>query len=95
MRDILATLLQRDDVARLLGEMMRGLSTRYDLGSAHDAVGRLIADRPLVNACTLYDMMQDGTVVLLDATPIAPHPASSPPRQRRSDAPRSAADPRC
>lgn len=69
LRDILAGLLaSSDDIARRLGAMMRGLDTRYDLGSDHDAVGRLIADRPVGDG-TLYDLMQDGTGLLLDATP--------------------------
>ncbi len=46
MRDIVADLLQLDDVNRRFGEMMRGLSTRYDLGSERDGVGRLIGDWP-------------------------------------------------
>jgi hypothetical protein len=33
MRDLVAKLMQFDDVNRLIGEMMSGLSTRYDLGS--------------------------------------------------------------
>lgn len=70
LRDVFATLLKLDDVARLLGEMMRGLDTRYDLGSEHDDVGRLIGDRPLGPAgATLFDLMRDGSGVLLDATP--------------------------
>ena len=47
MRDIVANLMQFDDVNRLIGEMMSGLSIRYDLGSERDDVGRLIGDRPI------------------------------------------------
>ena len=71
MRDIMATLLQRDDVNRLIGEMMSGLSTRYDLGSELDDVGRLIGDKPIKCGdadVSLYDVMQDGMGVLLDAS---------------------------
>jgi hypothetical protein len=71
MRDIVAKLMQFDDVNRLIGEMMSGLSTRYDLGSELDDVGRLIGDRPIGRGdadASLYDVMQDGMGVLLDAS---------------------------
>jgi hypothetical protein len=66
-----AKLMQFDDVNRFVGEMTSGLSTRYDLGSDLDDVGRLIGDKPIrhgdVNV-SLYDVMQDGMGVLLDAS---------------------------
>jgi 2-polyprenyl-6-methoxyphenol hydroxylase-like FAD-dependent oxidoreductase len=77
MRDLVASLMQIDDVNRLIGERMSGLGTRYDLGSEWDDVGRLIGDRPIGRDPTengnavvsLYDFMQDGMGVLLDASP--------------------------
>lgn len=71
MRDVVAKLLGSDDVNRFIGEMMTGLSVRYDLGSDHDEVGRLIGDRPISQGdagISLYDVMQDGMGVLLDAS---------------------------
>jgi 2-polyprenyl-6-methoxyphenol hydroxylase-like FAD-dependent oxidoreductase len=74
MRDVMANLLLSDDVNRLIGEMMSGLSIRYDLGSERDDVGRVIGDRPIKQVPTsdgdakLYDLMQDGGGVLLDAS---------------------------
>lgn len=71
MRDIMAKLMQFDDVSRFIGETMSGLSTRYDLGSASDEVGRLIGDRPISHEgsdVSLYDLMQDGMGILLDAS---------------------------
>jgi 2-polyprenyl-6-methoxyphenol hydroxylase-like FAD-dependent oxidoreductase len=69
MRDIMAKLLQLDDVNRFIGEMMSGLANRYDLGSKRDEVGRLIGDRPIgSDGTSLYDVMQDGSGVLLDAS---------------------------
>jgi flavin-dependent dehydrogenase len=69
MRDVVAKLMQFDDVNRFIGEMMSGLSTRYDLGSDLDDVGRLIGDKPIGDAnASLYDVMQDGMGVLLDAS---------------------------
>jgi FAD binding domain len=71
MRDIVAKLMQFDDVNRFVGEMTSGLSTRYDLGSDLDDVGRLIGDKPIRHgdvSVSLYDVMQDGMGVLLDAS---------------------------
>jgi hypothetical protein len=71
MREIVANLMQLDDANRMIGEMMSGLSTRYDVGSERDDVGRLIGDRPIRHGdahVSLYDVMQDGMGVLLDAS---------------------------
>jgi 2-polyprenyl-6-methoxyphenol hydroxylase-like FAD-dependent oxidoreductase len=71
MREIVATLMEFDNVNRFFGDMMSGLSTRYDLGSASDDVGRLLGDMPIRHDgadMSLYDLMQDGTGVLLDAS---------------------------
>jgi 2-polyprenyl-6-methoxyphenol hydroxylase-like FAD-dependent oxidoreductase len=71
MRDIVAKLLAFDDVNRFIGDMITGLAARYDLGSALDEVGRLIGDRPIGQghaARSLYDVMQDGMGLLLDAS---------------------------
>jgi 2-polyprenyl-6-methoxyphenol hydroxylase-like FAD-dependent oxidoreductase len=71
MRDVVAKLLEFDDVNRFMGEMISGLSVRYDLGSEIDDVGRLIGDRPIQYGdieVSLYDVMQDGMGVLLDAS---------------------------
>jgi 2-polyprenyl-6-methoxyphenol hydroxylase-like FAD-dependent oxidoreductase len=71
MRDLVAKLLDFDHVNRFIGEMTSGLSTRYDLGSELDDVGRLIGDRKISHGdadVSLYDVMQDGMGVLLDAS---------------------------
>jgi 2-polyprenyl-6-methoxyphenol hydroxylase-like FAD-dependent oxidoreductase len=71
MRDIVANLMRLDDVNRFIGERMSGLSTRYDLGSERDDVGRLIGDKPIGRSdadVSLYDLMQDGMGVILDAS---------------------------
>jgi 2-polyprenyl-6-methoxyphenol hydroxylase-like FAD-dependent oxidoreductase len=71
MRDVVAKLMQFDDVNRSIGEMMSGLSIRYDLASERDDVGRLIGDRPIGHGdgdTKLYDVMQDGTAVFVDAS---------------------------
>ena len=67
----MAHLLQFDDVNRFIGGMTSGVATRYDLGSDSDDVGRLIGDRPIRHddgGAALYDLMQDGMGVLLDAS---------------------------
>jgi 2-polyprenyl-6-methoxyphenol hydroxylase-like FAD-dependent oxidoreductase len=74
MRNVVAKLMQFDDVNRFMGEMVSGLSIRYDLGSEKDDVGRLIGDRPIRYGdgdASLYDVMEDGMGVLLDASPEA------------------------
>jgi len=74
LRDLFARMLEDDGANRMIGEMTSGLGTRYDLGSAHDEVGRLIGDRPVThNGVTtgLYDVMQGGSAVLLDASGLA------------------------
>lgn len=69
MREIMAKLMEFDDVNRFIGEMMSGLASRYDLGSDEDAVGRLMGDRTVSRSGgSLYDLMQDGAGVLLDAS---------------------------
>ena len=68
MRELMAGLLEIDEVNRRIGEMMMGLSVRYDLGSDCAEVGRLLADRALQPDLNLYDLMQDGSGVFLDAT---------------------------
>jgi 2-polyprenyl-6-methoxyphenol hydroxylase-like FAD-dependent oxidoreductase len=71
MRDLVAKLMQFDNVNRWFGEMMSGVATHYDLGSERDEVGRLLGDRPIRHGdagVSLYDIMQDGLGVLLDAS---------------------------
>lgn len=67
MRDIMAKLMELDEVNRYIGGMMSGLATRYDLGSESDEAGRLIGDRSL-GETSLYELMQDGGGVFLDAS---------------------------
>lgn len=67
----MAKFLELDDVNRLIGEMLTGLSILYDLGSERVNVGRLIGDRPISRGNgegSLYDLMQDGKGVFLDAS---------------------------
>ena len=67
MRELFAKLMELDDVNRLIGEMACGVAHRYDLGSEHAEVGRLIGDRQIGDG-SLHELMQDGHGVLLDAS---------------------------
>ncbi len=69
LREVMASLMRFDDVSRLFGEMVSGLSNPYDLGSERNDVGRLIGDKPIGDGdASLYDLMQDGMGLLLDAS---------------------------
>jgi hypothetical protein len=71
MRDLVANLMPLDGVNRFIGEMMSRLSTRYDLGSERDDVGRLIGDRPISHgdaAPSPYHVMQGRTEAFYPVT---------------------------
>ncbi len=67
MRALFARLMELDDVNRLLGDLMGGFDTRYDIGVDHAEVGRLLGDRPVGDG-SLYALMQEGVGILLDAS---------------------------
>lgn len=67
LRNIVAELMQIPDGTRYFGAMMRGVSTRYDLGDENPLVGTLVADRPIGDT-TLYALMQRGGGLF-----VAPH----------------------
>jgi 2-polyprenyl-6-methoxyphenol hydroxylase-like FAD-dependent oxidoreductase len=72
MRDIFAKLLELDDVNGHIDGLMSGLSTRYDLGSERDLVGRLTGDRVIGGAgvrTSLFAEMTEGDGILLDSSP--------------------------
>jgi 2-polyprenyl-6-methoxyphenol hydroxylase-like FAD-dependent oxidoreductase len=70
LRQIVADLLTGfPDVNRHFGEMISGVTTRYDLGDDDPLVGRLLADRdlPIDGATTrLFSLMHDGRGLLID-----------------------------
>ncbi|PTL77743.1 FAD-dependent monooxygenase [Vitiosangium sp. GDMCC 1.1324] len=70
LREIVARLMDLDEGNRFFGEMMSGITTRYELGDTHPLVGRLCADRAVVledGETRLYSLMHRGAGVLLDA----------------------------
>ena len=72
MRDIFAKLLEFDDVNGYIDGLISGLTTRYDLGSEHDVIGRLTGDRLVGRGdvrTSLYAEMAEGDAILLDASP--------------------------
>jgi hypothetical protein len=71
LRDIVAELMSLDEGTRYFGEMISGIRIRYDLGGDHPLVGRLSGNVALGGdgaATTLFDQMEDGRAVLVDAT---------------------------
>ncbi|WP_259194012.1 FAD-dependent monooxygenase [Bradyrhizobium elkanii] len=71
LREIVADLISLDEGTRYFGEMISGIRIRYDLGSDHPSVGRLSGNFALGDDCaetTLFDQMEDGRAVLVDAT---------------------------
>jgi 2-polyprenyl-6-methoxyphenol hydroxylase-like FAD-dependent oxidoreductase len=95
MRDLFANLMALDDVNRSVGETIRGLGVRYDLGAAQAQVGTLAADQPAGVGVMLYDLMQDGAGVLLDASRGPDQQRWRSPRRRGSAAWRSTPARRC
>lgn len=75
MRQIVADLLTTNpDVNRYFGEMISGVTTRYDLGDEDPLVGRLIADRDLTIdgvVTRLFSLMHDGCALLVDGDGMA------------------------
>jgi 2-polyprenyl-6-methoxyphenol hydroxylase-like FAD-dependent oxidoreductase len=75
MRQIVAELMTTDpDVNRYFGEMISGVTTRYDLGDDDPLVGRLVADLDLTIdgvVTRLFSLMRDGRALLVDGDGMA------------------------
>lgn len=70
LRDIVTEIMGLDQGNRFFGEMMSGITTRYDLNSDHELVGRLCRNLPVVHgdaATDLYSVMGRGHAVFVDA----------------------------
>jgi 2-polyprenyl-6-methoxyphenol hydroxylase-like FAD-dependent oxidoreductase len=70
LRDILAEVMSLEEGNRFFGEMMSGITARYDLDGDHSRVGRLCANFSLAEgavATDLYSLMRSGNGVLVDA----------------------------
>jgi hypothetical protein len=75
MRQIVADLLTTNpDVNRHFGEMISGVTTRYDLGDDDPLVGRLVADLDLTIdgvVTRLFSRMRDGCGLIVDGDGMA------------------------
>ncbi|HEV2677513.1 MAG TPA: FAD-dependent monooxygenase [Aliidongia sp.] len=68
LREIVADIMALDEGNRFFGEMMSGVAIRYDLDDPHPLVGRISGDIELVyDETMLFELMQAGNAVLLDA----------------------------
>jgi 2-polyprenyl-6-methoxyphenol hydroxylase-like FAD-dependent oxidoreductase len=70
LRDIITDIMILDEGNRFFGEMMSGVTTRYDLNSEHPQVGRLCRNLILERSegeTDLYSLMRHGHGVLIDA----------------------------
>jgi 2-polyprenyl-6-methoxyphenol hydroxylase-like FAD-dependent oxidoreductase len=71
LREVVTGLMKTDDGNRFFGEMMSGITTRYELGDDHPLVGRLCGNLALSidgNETRLFSLMQHGSGLLIDAT---------------------------
>jgi hypothetical protein len=70
LRGIVAGLMNLDEGNRFFGEMMSGITTRYELGEAHPLVGRICGNLTLVTPegeRQLPSLMLRGNGLLVDA----------------------------
>jgi 2-polyprenyl-6-methoxyphenol hydroxylase-like FAD-dependent oxidoreductase len=71
LREVVTGLMKTDDGNRFFGEMMSGITTRYELGDDHPLVGRLCGNLALSIDGTesrMFSRMQHGNGLLIDAT---------------------------
>ena len=63
LREVVTGLMKTDDGNRFFGEMMSGITTRYELGEEHPLVGRFCGNLTLStngNETKLFALMQHG-----------------------------------
>jgi 2-polyprenyl-6-methoxyphenol hydroxylase-like FAD-dependent oxidoreductase len=71
LRDIVAGVMNLDEGNRFFGEMMSGITTRYELGDSYPLVGRICGNLTLVTLegeRELFSLMLKGNGLLVDAT---------------------------
>lgn len=66
LRDIVASLIEFDDVDARLGGMISALDVRYPPGDGHPLVGRRMSDVDLTDGRRTYQLLHAGRPVLLD-----------------------------
>ncbi len=70
LRDIVVEIMNLDEGNRFFGEMMSGITTRYELGDSHPLVGRICGNLTLVTMegeKELFSLMLNGNGLLVDA----------------------------
>jgi hypothetical protein len=67
VRQVLAQLMDFDDVNRFLIEKITAIGIRYDLGAGHPLLGRRLRDQPLKDG-RLYELLRTGRGLVLDDT---------------------------
>lgn len=64
---MVSEIMKSDWGTRFFGEMISGLSVRYDLGEGHPEVGTMTADR-LVEGAAISSLMREGSALLIDGS---------------------------
>ncbi|MGO4593165.1 rifampin monooxygenase [Leifsonia sp. 2TAF2] len=67
VRRLLTELMGFEEVGRFFAEKVSGIGIRYDVGEGPELLGRRMRDLPLAHG-RLYELMHDGTGLLLDRT---------------------------
>ena len=71
LRDIVVEIMNLDEGNRFFGEMMSGITTRYELGDSHPLAGRICGNLTLATMegeKELFSLMLNGNGLLVDAT---------------------------
>ncbi|XXZ48362.1 FAD-dependent monooxygenase [Streptomyces cavourensis] len=68
LRELLARLMDFEEVNAYVTGMITAVDIRYDLGEGHELLGRRLRDVRLAGGRRLYELMREGRGLLLDGT---------------------------
>lgn len=68
LRELLARLMDFEEVNAHMTGMITAVDIRYDLGEGHELLGRRLRDVRLTRGRRLYELMREGRGLLLDGT---------------------------
>ncbi|WP_339153661.1 FAD-dependent monooxygenase [Streptomyces sp. F41] len=68
LRELLARLMDFEEVNTYMTGMITAVDIRYDLGEGHELLGRRLRDVRLTGGRRLYELMREGRGLLLDGT---------------------------
>ncbi|XUZ94766.1 FAD-dependent monooxygenase [Streptomyces araujoniae] len=68
LRELLARLMDFEEVDAYVTGMVTAVDIRYDLGEGHELLGRRLRDVRLAGGGRLYELMREGRGLLLDGT---------------------------